>query len=115
MKPRLIALLLTSLAALNAKEPSIFAAPILPPLREHCANCHRPGKTRDGLDVTTMEKLEKDDAAWPFVVASLAENNRLFRAISHIGDEKPMPLEQDKLPPSPKSSALTTAAGKSPC
>ncbi|MFZ4767925.1 MAG: c-type cytochrome domain-containing protein, partial [Roseimicrobium sp.] len=99
MKPRLIALLLAPLAVLNAEAPRNFEDHILPLLREHCANCHRPGKTRGGLDVTTMEKLEKGGSAGPSVVAGLAENSPLFRAISHIGDEEPMPPEQDKLPP----------------
>lgn len=96
--------LLVSIAALgaetvHAEEPRNFEDHILPLLREHCANCHRPGKTRGGLDVTTMEKLEKGGSAGPSVVAGLAENSPLFRAISHIGGEEAMPPEQDKLPP----------------
>jgi len=88
-----------SAASMHAEEQCNFEDHILPLMREHCANCHRPGKTRGGLDVTTMEKLEKGGSAGPSVVAGLAENSPLFRAISHIGDEEPMPPEQDKLPP----------------
>lgn len=100
IKPTIItALLFAPLAALHAEEPRNFEDHILPLLREHCANCHRPGKTRGGLDVTTMEKLEKGGSAGPSVVAGLAENSPLFRSMSHIGDEEPMPPEQDKLPP----------------
>ncbi|MCX6839832.1 MAG: hypothetical protein NTX35_18775 [Verrucomicrobia bacterium] len=93
--------LFASLSAgfLHADEPRNFEDHILPLLREHCANCHRPGKTRGGLDVTTMEKLEKGGSAGPSVVAGLAENSPLFRAIARIGDEEPMPPEQDKLAP----------------
>ncbi|MEY4484132.1 MAG: hypothetical protein RL693_1584, partial [Verrucomicrobiota bacterium] len=93
--------LLASLSAVSvlAEEPRNYEDHILPLLREHCSNCHRPGKTRGGLDVTTMEKLEKGGSAGPSVVAGLAENSPIFRAISHIGDEEPMPPEQDKLPP----------------
>ena len=93
----LFALLIT--APVRADEIRNFEDHILPLLREHCANCHRPGKTRGGLDVTTMEKLEKGGSAGPSVVVGLAENSPLFRAIAHIGDEEPMPPEQDKLPP----------------
>ena len=93
------ALLLASLAALQAAEPRNFEDHIQPMLREHCANCHRPGKTRGGLDVTTMDTLEKGGSAGPAVIAGLAENSPLFRSISHIGDEEPMPPEQDKLSP----------------
>jgi len=82
-----------------AEEPRNFEEHILPLLREHCANCHRPGKTRGGLDVTTLEKLEKGGSAGPSVISGLAENSPLFRAISHIGNEEAMPPEQDKLPP----------------
>ena len=86
-------------APLLAQESRNFEDHILPLLREHCANCHRPGKTRGGLDVTTMEKLEKGGSAGPAVIAGLAENSRLFRAMAHIGDQEAMPPEQDKLPP----------------
>jgi hypothetical protein len=99
MKRILTLLASISAASLQAEEPRNFEDHILPLLREHCANCHRPGKTRGGLDVTTMEKLEKGGSAGPAVVAGLAENSPLFRAIYHIGDEEPMPPEQDKLPP----------------
>jgi hypothetical protein len=83
----------------RAEQSRNFEDHILPLLREHCVNCHRPGKTRGGLDVTTMEKLEKGGSAGPSVISGLAENSPLFRAISHIGNEEPMPPEQDKLPP----------------
>jgi Planctomycete cytochrome C len=100
---RLVAifLILTSLCHVSVygEESRNFEDHILPLLREHCANCHRPGKTRGGLDVTTMEKLEKGGSAGPSVVPGLAENSPLFRAMSHIGSEEPMPPEQDKLPP----------------
>ncbi|MDH4453004.1 MAG: hypothetical protein QE570_07495 [Verrucomicrobiota bacterium] len=96
---RIILLSVLSAAFVRAEEPRNFEDHILPLLREHCANCHRPGKTRGGLDVTTMEKLEKGGSAGPSIVAGIAENSPLFRAISHIGDEEAMPPEQDKLPP----------------
>ncbi len=100
---RLVAtfLILAPLCAttLCADQSRNFEDHILPLLREHCANCHRPGKTRGGLDVTTMEKLEKGGSAGPSVTSGLAENSPLFRAIAHIGNEEPMPPEQDKLPP----------------
>jgi hypothetical protein len=95
----LFALALLCHAPVYGVEPRNFEDHILPLLREHCANCHRPGKTRGGLDVTTMEKLEKGGSAGPSVVPGLAENSPLFRAMSHIGSEEPMPPEQDKLPP----------------
>lgn len=85
--------------SVQGEEPRNFEDHILPLLREHCANCHRPGKTRGGLDVTTMEMLEKGGSAGPSVISGLAENSPLFRAIAHIGKEEPMPPEQDKLPP----------------
>ena len=97
--PLWVSLVALGTATVPAEEPRNFEDHILPLLREHCANCHRPGKTRGGLDVTTMEKLENGGSAGPSVVAGLAENSPLFRAISHIGGEEAMPPEQDKLPP----------------
>jgi hypothetical protein len=70
---RLTLLATLSAASSRAEEPRNFEDHILPLLREHCTNCHRPGKTRGGLDVTTMEKLEKGSSAGPSVVAGLAE------------------------------------------
>ena len=99
LMPLWVSLVALGTATVPAEEPRNFEDHILPLLREHCANCHRPGKTRGGLDVTTMEKLEKGGSAGPSVVAGLAENSPLFRAISHIGGEEAMPPEQDKLPP----------------
>jgi hypothetical protein len=96
---RISLLSVLSAAFTHAEESRNFEDHILPLLREHCANCHRPGKTRGGLDVTTMETLEKGGSAGPAVIAGLAENSPLFRSISHIGDEEPMPPEQDKLSP----------------
>ena len=85
---RLVAifLILTSLCHVSVygEESRNFEDHILPLLREHCANCHRPGKTRGGLDVTTMEKLEKGGSAGPSVVSGLAENSPLFRAMSPL-------------------------------
>ena len=101
MRPVFTLFVLAALCTTSAfaDEPRNFEDHILPLLREHCANCHRPGKTRGGLDVTTMEKLEKGGSAGPSVISGLAENSPLFRAISHIGNEEAMPPEQDKLPP----------------
>ena len=95
---RLILSIAPTIALVQAEAPRNFEDHILPLLREHCANCHRPGKTRGGLDVTTMETLEKGGSTGPAVVPGLSENSPLFRSISHIGDEEPMPPEQDKLP-----------------
>ena len=70
---RLTLLATLSAASSRAEEARNFEDHILPLLREHCASCHRPGKTRGGLDVTTLEKLEKGSSAGPPVVAGLAE------------------------------------------
>jgi len=44
---------------LPAADGPNFADDVLPILRKHCVNCHRPGKTRAGLDLTTVETIEK--------------------------------------------------------
>ena len=75
-----------------------FADDVLPILRTHCVNCHRPGKTRAGLDLTTVDMIEKNGPSGASVQPCIAENSILFRAVSHIGNEEPMPPEKDKLP-----------------
>jgi len=74
-----------------------FADDVLPILRTHCVNCHRPGKSRSGLDLTTVETIEKGGSSGTSVQPGIAENSILYRAMAHIGDEEPMPPEKDKL------------------
>jgi hypothetical protein len=74
-----------------------FTDDVLPILRTHCVNCHRPGKTRAGLDLTTVEMIEKGGSSGASVQPGIAENSILFRAMAHISDEEPMPPEKDKL------------------
>jgi len=84
-------------APLPAADGPNFADDVLPILRTHCVNCHRPGKTRAGLDLTTVETIEKGGSSGASVQPGIAENSILFRSIAHIGDEEPMPPEKDKL------------------
>jgi hypothetical protein len=93
----LIAALLLATPLLAADAPN-FEDHVLPLLRDHCVSCHRPGKTRAGLDLTNVAAIEKGGSSGASVVPGVAENSPLYRAIAHIGKEEPMPPEKDRLP-----------------
>jgi hypothetical protein len=92
----LIAALLLATPLLAADAPN-FEDHVLPLLRDHCVNCHRPGKTRAGLDLTNVAAIEKGGSSGASVVPGVAENSPLYRAIAHIGKEEAMPPDKDRL------------------
>lgn len=96
MHRRLIAALLLTTPLLAAEAPN-FEDHVLPLLRDHCVNCHRPGKTRAGLDLTNVAAIEKGGSSGAAVVPGVAENSPLYRAIAHIGKEETMPPDKERL------------------
>lgn len=92
----LIAALLLATPLLAAEAPN-FEDHVLPLLRDHCVSCHRPGKTRAGLDLTNVAAIEKGGSSGASVVPGVAENSPLYRAIAHIGKEEAMPPDKDRL------------------
>jgi WD40 repeat protein len=94
-RPLIAALLLTP-PILAADAPN-FEDHVLPLLRDHCVSCHRPGKTRAGLDLTNVAAIEKGGSSGASVVPGVAENSLLYRAIAHIGKEEAMPPDKDRL------------------
>lgn len=82
-------------------EPTAAAAPVsyfrevAPILRANCLSCHKPGKTKGNLDVTTHAALLKGGKHGDTVVAGHPEHSTLVENIT--GDEPEMPKEGEFL------------------
>lgn len=68
-------------------------------LEASCTTCHRPGKSKGGLDLTTREALLKGGDTGPAVVVGKATDSLLYRLVVHL-EEPGMPMKADKLPDS---------------
>lgn len=68
---------------------------VVPVFKRNCNACHRPGKTKGQLDLTTFTALTKGGKHGEAVKAGDAQGSRLWQNIS--GDEPEMPSEGDPL------------------
>ncbi len=74
-----------------------FHRDVLPIFRTSCIACHKPGKSKGGLDLTTHAGLIKGGSDGPVIKAGDASGSRLIATIS--GDEPEMPKESEPLLP----------------
>lgn len=79
-----------------AQESSAFTSPESI-LEANCTTCHRPGKTKGGLDLTTREALLKGGENGAAVIPGKAAESQLYRMVVHL-EEPGMPMKKDKLP-----------------
>lgn len=90
------------LKPLNAEEALIFEDVVQPLLEEHCQGCHRKGKRKGRLMVTSHEDLMKGGKNGPVVVAGKPGESELYRRITlDPAHEDFMP--QDGKPPLTKT------------
>ncbi len=75
-----------------------FHRDVLPIFRTNCIACHKPGKTKGGLDLTTHAALLKGGAEGQMIKSGDVQSSRLIEAI--CGDEPEMPKESEPLLPS---------------
>lgn len=78
-------------------EPISFHRDVLPIFRINCIVCHKPGKTRGGLDLTTHAALLKGSDNGIAVEAGNPEGSRLIETI--CGEEPEMPKDSEPLTP----------------
>lgn len=86
--------LLLCFAASALAEPVSFYREVRPMLRANCAGCHKPGKTKGGLDVTTHAAILKGGKAGALKVGH-AVDSELFSQID--GAEPEMPKDGEPL------------------
>src|SRR5690242_14543193 len=65
-------------------------------LETRCLSCHGGKATRNGLDLTTRERLLRGGKSGPAVVPGKARDSRLFRRITHV-DKPGMPFRRERL------------------
>lgn len=81
-----------SLGAADVSSP-----PIETILETSCTSCHRPGKAKGGLDLTTREALLTGGDTGPAIVLGKAADSLMYKLVAHL-DEPGMPMKADKLP-----------------
>ena len=74
-----------------------FHRDVLPILRINCIACHKPGKSKGGLDLTTHVALLSGGENGPAITAGDALGSRLIETI--CGDEPEMPKDSEPLMP----------------
>lgn len=77
--------------------PVSFHRDVMPILRINCIACHKPGKLKGGLDLTTHTALLAGGDAGPAIKPGDADGSRLIETI--CGDEPEMPQESEPLLP----------------
>jgi len=94
----LISLLVSSSSALLGEDaPVSFSKDVVPILRGNCQGCHRPGKTKGGLDLTSYTSIAKGGKEDPGFVAGAPAESRIIHEVS--GEEPSMPKDGDPLTP----------------
>src|SRR4051794_25024601 len=94
----LICLFVSSSSALLGEDaPVSFSKDVVPILRGNCQGCHRPGKTKGGLDLTSYASIAKGGKEDPGFVAGALGESRIIHEVS--GEEPSMPKDGDPLTP----------------
>ena len=68
---------------------------VFPLLRANCVSCHKPGKTKGGLDLTTLAGALKGGKEGPVLKPGDAKASKLMESVS--GEEPEMPKEGEAL------------------
>jgi len=84
-------------SAATAAEPVSFYREVRPILRANCLGCHKPGKTKGGLDLSTHATLLKGGKSGDTVKGGDPDKSELFTQID--GTEPEMPKDADPLTP----------------
>src|SRR4051812_3708427 len=93
----LSAFLACSAVFAGEERPVSFAADVVPILRGNCQGCHRPGKMKGGLDLTTHAAFAKGGKEDPGFVPGKPGDSRIIHEVS--GEEPSMPKDAEPLTP----------------
>jgi hypothetical protein len=90
---------LVSLAMANttpAEEPAVsFHREIIPILKRNCNGCHRPGKSKGGLDLTTFATIMKGGKHGVILKGGAPQRSELVDQVS--GEDPEMPKDNEPL------------------
>lgn len=79
----------------DGSETVSFSDEVWPVLRANCVSCHKPGKRKGELDLTSFAALAKGGKHGPVVVAGFPDESELIYSI--LGDKPDMPAEGEPL------------------
>ncbi len=94
-RPRVFALLLLPFSTAAAEEPVSWHRGILPLLKVNCVSCHKPGKAKGGLDLSTYAALMAGGKSGASVKPGDAAGSSLVEEI--CGEEPSMPKDGEPL------------------
>ena len=95
MKGCWVVALIGCLGAARAGESVSFHREVLPILRINCIACHKPGKAKGGLDLTTHVALLKGGEDGSILKSGDAKSSKLLKCI--CGEEPEMPKDGEPL------------------
>ena len=72
-----------------------FARDVWPILRANCVSCHRPGKLKGGLDLTSFASVTKGGKSGAVLKKNMPQDSELLTLVK--GDNPTMPPEGEKL------------------
>jgi mono/diheme cytochrome c family protein len=78
----------------DTSKPLVAAAAAI--IDKHCVECHGGRFTKNGLDLTTRDRLLKGGDSGPVIVPADANGSRLYELVSHAA-EPGMPYRRPKL------------------
>ncbi len=90
-----VLLMLCLISRMHAQEPISYTRQVLPILRANCVGCHKPGKSKGGLDLTTHAALMQGGKDGAVVKPTDVKASSLADSIS--GTEPEMPKEGEPL------------------
>lgn len=96
----LIVLLNGLILSVQADDSAVdFQTQVAPILSSRCVGCHLPGKTKGGLDLTTLKKMLAGGESGPAIEPGKPEQSELFTRIrpEKPGEKADMPRQGDTL------------------
>lgn len=88
--------LLAAAAGVHAAAPVSYLREVAPLFRQHCNGCHRPGKEKGGVDLTSVAGILRGGKHGPAVVPGDPRAGTLLGEVS--GPDAAMPKEGDRVP-----------------
>ena len=84
----------------SAEEAEVFTDVIQPILKSKCQSCHRAGKSKGELDMSSFESLIKGGESGPVILPTDAEKSELIRRVT-------LPRDHDDFMPAEGKKPLT--------
>jgi WD40 repeat protein len=86
---------LLPLSAAVAEAPVSFFRDVAPVLKRNCHSCHRPGKAKGGLDLSTFAAVMRGGGEGTVLIAGKPHESLLIESVS--GEEPEMPKDGEPL------------------